>query len=103
LQKAGLFKETLLVSTLALATETIDYTLPGVAPFTRVLDRSRDNLGRDIGWNMARGRNGALVCAVPPSEPDWRFSRIMLPCLNCSFTISSPPPKHRLDKRDGIG
>ena len=25
-----------------------------------------------------RGRNGALVCAAPPSEPDWRISRIRL-------------------------
>jgi hypothetical protein len=25
-----------------------------------------------------RGRNGALVCTAPPSEPDWRISRIRL-------------------------
>jgi hypothetical protein len=25
-----------------------------------------------------RGRNAALVCSAPPSEPDWRISRIRL-------------------------
>jgi hypothetical protein len=25
-----------------------------------------------------RGRDGALTCAAPPSEPDWRISRIRL-------------------------
>ncbi len=25
-----------------------------------------------------RGRDGALVCPAPPSEPDWRISRIRL-------------------------
>jgi len=39
-------------ATLALATETITYKLPGQAPFTRIIDRSRDTLGRDTGWTL---------------------------------------------------
>ncbi len=33
---------------------------------------NRENPIRD------RGRNGALVYSAPPSEPDWRISRIRL-------------------------
>ena len=29
-------------------------------------------------YSLDRGRNGALVCATPPSEPDVRISRIRL-------------------------
>jgi len=39
-------------SNLQIDTETITYTLPGQDPFTRVLDRSQDNLGRDTGWTL---------------------------------------------------
>ena len=39
-------------ATLALDTETITYTIPGQAAFTRVLDRSRDTLGRDTGYTL---------------------------------------------------
>ena len=39
-------------ATLALDTETITYNLPGQAAFTRVLDRSRDSLGRDTGYTL---------------------------------------------------
>ncbi|QTN31241.1 RHS repeat-associated core domain-containing protein [Akkermansiaceae bacterium] len=37
-------------STLAPDTETITYNLPGQTAFTRVIDRSRDNLNRPSGW-----------------------------------------------------
>jgi SP family arabinose:H+ symporter-like MFS transporter len=41
----------------------------------------------ELGWTVSsaligcvadRGRNGTLVCPAPPSEPDWRISRIRL-------------------------
>ena len=40
-------------------------------------------LPRDVAWQIfsvlqKRGRNGALVCATPPSEPDLQISRIRL-------------------------
>jgi RHS repeat-associated protein len=47
-------------ATLAPATESIAYDLnaDGIPDFTRVLDRSRDILGRDNGWQL---KNGATV------------------------------------------
>ena len=39
-------------TTLALDTETISYTFPGQAPFTRVLDRSQDTLLRKWGQSF---------------------------------------------------
>lgn len=44
-------------ATLALDSETISYDLDhdGTADFTRVLDRSRDPLGRDKGWQLKDG------------------------------------------------
>jgi RHS repeat-associated protein len=44
-------------ATLALDTETVAYDLDhdGTADFTRVLDRSRDTLGRDTGWQLKNG------------------------------------------------
>jgi hypothetical protein len=35
----------------------------------------RNHWVRDV---LYRGRDGALVCAIPPTEPDWRISRIRL-------------------------
>ncbi|MEW6375463.1 MAG: hypothetical protein AB1502_06700, partial [Thermodesulfobacteriota bacterium] len=34
--------------------------------------------GLDPGDNVYRGRDNALVCVTPPSEPDVRISRIRL-------------------------
>jgi RHS repeat-associated protein len=47
-------------ATLAPATESLAYDLnaDGIPDFTRVLDRSRDTLGRDTGWQL---KNGATV------------------------------------------
>lgn len=44
-------------ATLALDKEAISYDLDhdGTTDFTRVLDRSRDNLGRDKGWQVQNG------------------------------------------------
>jgi prepilin-type N-terminal cleavage/methylation domain-containing protein len=40
---------------------------------------AQDNNNRLIPSTASdRGRNGTLVCPAPPSEPDWRISRIRL-------------------------
>ncbi|MCF7674420.1 MAG: hypothetical protein K9M97_03695, partial [Akkermansiaceae bacterium] len=46
---------------LGIDTETITYTLPGRAPFTRVLDRFDRSLGRDTGWDLKQPGTGGLV------------------------------------------
>jgi YD repeat-containing protein len=45
-------------ATLATDTETITYNIPGQASFSRVIDRSRDNLNRPTGFEL---KNGATV------------------------------------------
>jgi hypothetical protein len=62
-------------ATLALAQETITYTVPGLAPFTRQLDRRQDALGRATGYTLvdagsAGGGTGspALPGAALPFE-----------------------------------
>ncbi len=59
---------------------TITYTIPGQAPFTRVLDRSRDTLGRDTGFSLGStpasgvGGGASPTPISPPSGPDqWLF------------------------------
>jgi len=48
---------------------TITYTIPGQAPFTRVLDRSRDTLGRDTGFSLgSTPASGVGGGASPPPE-----------------------------------
>ena len=39
-------------SNLQIDTETITYNLPGKPAFTRVIDRSQDNLSRESGWTL---------------------------------------------------
>jgi hypothetical protein len=39
-------------SNLQLDTETITYNLPNQSAFTRVIDRSQDNLSRESGWQL---------------------------------------------------
>ncbi|MGB6219489.1 hypothetical protein, partial [Haloferula sp.] len=57
--------------------------LSGVAPatitmwtLTGTLDTPENSAVESVFSD--RGRNGALVCAAPPSEPDRRISRIRL-------------------------
>ena len=62
-------------------------------------DTSRRGAGRD------RGRDGALICATPPSEPDLRISRIRLSrqqlapvrrlVISSRSALSSCHPRHR--------
>jgi hypothetical protein len=55
--KLGLFRS---YEALAPATESIAYDLnaDGIPDFNRVLDRSRDTLGRESGWQL---KNGATI------------------------------------------
>jgi RHS repeat-associated protein len=79
-------------ATLALDTETITYTIPGQAPFTRVLDRSRDSLNRDTGWVLgstpASGVGGGaspppeLVTSYAYNPTDGRLSEISNPQIS---------------------
>jgi hypothetical protein len=48
---------------------------------TETTDRSLSNLIAPEALKQRvqyRGRDGALDCAAPPSEPDWQISRIRL-------------------------
>gem|GEM_PF-2117044 len=44
---------------------------------TRV-DDDADKISSSEFDGIDRGRNNTLICIAPPSEPDWRFSRIRL-------------------------
>jgi RHS repeat-associated protein len=56
-------------ATLALDTETITYNLPGQPAFTRVIDRSRDNLGRDTGYTL----RSADVSSAPETQATYTY------------------------------
>ncbi len=57
-------------ATLELDTETITYNLPGQPAFTRVLDRSRDALGRDTGYTL----RSADVSSAPETQAAYAYS-----------------------------
>jgi RHS repeat-associated protein len=56
-------------ATLALDTETITYNLPGQPVFSRVLDRSRDTLGRDTGYTL----RSADVSSAPETQAKYTY------------------------------
>lgn len=62
--------------TLVLSQETITYTLPGLSSFTRVLNRSRDSLLRDIGWQLKNGTTVENQAAYGYSASDGRLSSV---------------------------
>jgi len=62
--------------TLVLSQETITYTLPGLSSFTRVLNRSRDSLLRDIGWQLKNGTTVENQAAYGYSTSDGRLSSV---------------------------
>jgi RHS repeat-associated protein len=75
-------------NTLALDTETISYNLDGAAgyEFTRVLDRSKDALLRDSGWELKNGTTTENSVRYDYSLTDGRLSSISNPQLsNVSF------------------
>jgi YD repeat-containing protein len=75
-------------ATLALDTETITYNLPGADPFTRVLDRSRDNLNRDTGWQLKVGSTIENSVTYAYGATDGRLSEILNPEISNPFTYS---------------
>src|SRR6185295_2988201 len=46
------------------------------------------------GPGYDRGRDGALGCAAPPSEPDWRVSRIRLSSWWVALVIETDKGAH---------
>ncbi len=68
-------------ATLAIDTETISYDLDqnGTPDFTRVLDRSRDSLLRDTGFQLKNGSTLENQAAYAYSATDGRLSQISNP------------------------
>jgi RHS repeat-associated protein len=68
-------------ATLVLNTETIRYDLDlnGIFEFTRVLDRSRDTVGRDTGWQLKDGSTIENEAAYAYSPLDGRLSQVSIP------------------------
>ncbi len=108
-QSNGLASSTFTYSpaTLAIDTETVTYTLPGKPAFTRVIDRSQDNLLRDTGWTLgtptpssaiensvsyAFGTTDGRLTSIsggglnPPSQ----FNYTYVPNTNLIATVTSP-------------
>jgi len=60
---------------LQLDTETITYTLPGQAAFTRVIDRSQDGLNRESGYSLGSAPvPGASGGVAPPYEQEVSYA-----------------------------
>ena len=79
-------------SNLQLDTETITYNLPGQPAFTRVIDRSQDNLNRDTGWQLKNGVTIENEVAYNYGATDGRISSISNPQLsNVSFAYTYAP------------
>jgi RHS repeat-associated protein len=81
-------------ATLALDTETIAYDLDhdGTADFIRVLDRSRDSLQRDTGWQLKNGSTVENAISYGYSPNTGRISEISNPQIsNHSFSYSYAP------------
>jgi RHS repeat-associated protein len=79
---------------LALDTETIQYDLDhdGTADFTRVLDRSRDTLQRDNGWQLKDGSTIENQAAYGYHATTGRLSQISNPQIsNLQFTYGYEP------------
>ena len=64
---------------LSLDTETISYNLDGQPgfEFTRVLDRSQDDIGRDQGWQLKNGTTVEYQATYGYSATDGRFSSVV--------------------------
>jgi RHS repeat-associated protein len=91
-------------ATLALKTETISYDLDGQPgfEFSRVIDRSRDTLGRDTGWQLengttvenqaayAYGSDGRLSQVSNPQISNTPFTYSYLPNSNLISTVTGP-------------
>jgi YD repeat-containing protein len=77
-------------ATLALKTETVSYDLDGQPgfEFTRVIDLSRDTLGRDSGWQLQNGTTLENQAAYAYGS-DGRLSQVSNPQIsNTPFTYS---------------
>ena len=89
-------------ATLAFDTETITYNLPGLDPFTRVLDRSQDSLQRPTGFTLGTPGPGPAIenaATYAYSPTDGRLSQISNPQLsNVSFTYSYLPDSNLIEK-----
>ena len=83
-------------TTLALDAETISYNIDGNpgADFTRVLDRSRDNLGRDTGWQLKDGTTIENSATYTFGSDDGRLSNVANSSSN--FTYSYLPNSNLL-------
>jgi hypothetical protein len=64
-------------ATLALDTETITYNLPSQPAFTRVIDRSRYNLGRDSGWQLKKCNTIENQAEYEYSATDGRLFKVL--------------------------
>jgi RHS repeat-associated protein len=79
--------------TLTLDTETIAYDLDhdGTIDFTRVLGRSRDNLQRDIGWQLKNGTTVENAVSYFYSATTGWISQISNPQTNHAFAYTYVP------------
>jgi len=77
-------------ATLALDTETVAYDLDhdGTADFTRVLDRSRDSLQRDTGWQLKNGTTVENSAAYTYSPTTGRTAAVTGPGGTFSYSYA---------------
>ena len=86
--------------TLDTDTETVshDIDLNGTPELTRVIDRSRDSLGRSTGWELKNGATVENSVQYDYSLSDGRISEISNPQISNSFTYGYEPNSYGLIK-----
>ena len=66
---------------MTLDTESITHTLPEVVPFTRIIDRSQDPLGRSTGFQVLNGATFESGAKYDYNANNARPARALIPMI----------------------